>query len=297
MFRLGFFEGNKIVGGAQIIEERARRGAYFLIPGGPLVNWENKALVEHVLSELQSLAVKEKVWFIRIRPEVLDSHDSQKKFKGLGFIKSPMHLHAQNTWVLGITPSEDQLLAGMRKTTRYLIRQSLNKGLTVEELKNPKTARVLYDLQKETVARHKFVPFPEKLFQAQLETFGKDNEASLFICKKSNVTLAAAIIIFYGDYAYYHHSGSTSKYRDLPFSYLLQWRVIQEAKKRGKIAYNFWGIAPTDDPKHRFAGVTIFKKGFGGKRIDWLPAHDLPVFPLYWLTFVFEMGRRMSRGL
>ena len=61
--------------------------------------------------------------------------------------------------------------------------------------------------------------------------------------------------------------------------------------------YDFWGIAPTDDPNHRFAGVTIFKKGFGGERIDWVHAHDLPVSPLYKLTYVFETGRRIRRNL
>lgn len=109
--------------------------------------------------------------------------------------------------------------------------------------------------------------------------------------------LSAAIIIFYGDYAYYHHSGSSSKIRPVPASYFLQWKIIQEAKKRGCKYYNFWGIAPNDNPKHRFAGVTIFKKGFGGKRINWLHAQDLPVSPLYWLTYIFETARRKRRSL
>ncbi|MEK7521807.1 MAG: peptidoglycan bridge formation glycyltransferase FemA/FemB family protein [Patescibacteria group bacterium] len=297
VIRTGFFSGPKLVGCAQIIVERAKRGSYFLVPGGPLLDWENTTLVKFFLDEIKNLALKENVWFIRIRPEVLDSQNSQKEFSNLGFVKAPMHLHAQNTWVLDITPSEEDLLAGMRKTTRYLIRQSEKHELTVELSKDPKMADILYKLQAETVARHKFIPFPKKLFASQIETFEKDNEAEVFICKKGNDILAAAIIIFYGDYAYYHHSGSVSLHRDIPFSYFLQWEIIKEAKRRAKKAYNFWGIAPTDNPKHRFAGVTIFKKGFGGKRVDWLPAHDLPISPKYWLTYAFETIRKIRRGL
>lgn len=297
VFRLGFLESNKLVGVAQIIEERARRGPYFLIPGGPLLNWSDKNLVRFVLGKIHAKAKEQKVWFIRIRPEVLDKKENRNLFAKLGFVPAPMHLHAENTWVLNLKPSEEELLAGMRKTTRYLIRQSLTKGLTIETSVLPQDTSVLTKLQEETVLRHNFVGFSQKLFEGQLETFGKDDQALLFICKKGKEALAAAIIIFYGDCAYYHHSGSTGKYRNLPFSYFLQWRIILHAKSRGFKGYNFWGIAPDDDPKHRFAGVTTFKKGFGGERIDWLRARDLPTSPLYWLTFLFEQARKRLRRL
>ncbi len=297
VIRLGFFDSNKQVGCAQIIEERARRGPYFLIPGGPLLDWKNESLVLFVVDELKKLARQEKVWFIRTRPELLDSSENKNILASLGFVPAPMHLSAENTWVLDITPDEEKLLAGMRKTTRYLIRQSLSKGLTVESHHDSKQINVLTRLQEETVLRHKFVGFSEKLFKAQMDIFGQDKEALLFICKKEKETLAAAIIIFYGECAYYHHSGSTGKYRELPFSYFLQWNIIKQAKSLGFNKYNFWGIAANDNPKHRFAGVTIFKKGFGGEQIDWLHAHDLPISRFYWPTFAFETLRRISRRL
>ena len=297
IFRLGFMDGEKLVAVAQVIEERARRGPYFLIPGGTLLDWKNKSLAAFILEELKKLARQEKVWFIRTRPELLDLLENKKLFSSLGFVSAPMHLSAENTWVLDITPEEEQLLASMRKTTRYLIRRSLDKDLSVEIYDDAKHVNMLSKLQEETVSRHKFVGFSEKLFKAQMDSFGQDRQASLFICRKGKEALSAAIIIFYGEFAYYHHSGSTSKYKELPFSYFLQWNIIKEAKKRGLKKYNFWGIAPNDSPKHRFAGVTIFKKGFGGGRIDWLHAQDLPVSPFYWLTFSFETMRRIMRRL
>jgi lipid II:glycine glycyltransferase (peptidoglycan interpeptide bridge formation enzyme) len=170
-------------------------------------------------------------------------------------------------------------------------------GLRFEESINPKDADILARLQEETVIRHKFVGFPKEIFVAQLETFGRDNQASLFLCKKGQEVLSAAIIIFYNDIAYYHHSASTLKYPKIPASYFLQWHIIKEAKRRGCKLYNFWGIAPTDNPRHRFAGVTLFKKGFGGRQVDWLHAQDFPTSPFYWLTFFFELGRKFARRL
>ncbi len=297
IFRLGFFKKDELIGVCLIIKEEAKRGPHFLISGGPIMDWVERELVNFFLKTIKDLAKKERVWFIRIRPELLDTDENQKLLSDTGFVSAPMHLHAENTWVLEIAPSEEEILAGMRKNTRYLIRKSLKMNLSLEESKNSKNSSILKKLQDETVARHKFTPFPEKLFEAQLETFGKDDQARLFVCRKGREPLVAAIIIFYGDYAYYHHSASTTRYREIPSSYFLQWKIIQEAKKRGCKYYNFWGIAPTENPKHRFAGVTLFKKGFGGERVDWLHAHDLPVSSLYWLTYIFETGRRISRRL
>lgn len=295
--RLGFYNKGKLIGIAQMIREEARRGRHFIIPGGPIIDWKDKQLVAFTLRTLKEISKREHVWFVRVRPDVLSSDSSRLLFSKFGFVYAPMHLHAENTWVLKIDRPEEEILKGMRKTTRYLIRKSLNMGITFESTLDNKGANILKKLQDETVQRHGFVGFSENLFKAQLETFGRDGEAALFFCKWHRKILAAAIIIFYKGIAYYHHSGSTSKYKDIPASYFLQWKIILEAMKRNRYQYNFWGIAPTDDPNHRFAGVTLFKKGFGGERIDWLHAQDLPISRLYWLTYLFETLRRILRRL
>jgi len=297
VFRFGYFQGRKLLGVSQIIEERARRGPYFVIPAGPFIDWKNTKLVNITLKNIKDLAGKEKVWFVRIRPEVEDGEKIRMFFKKLGFLPAPMHLHGENTLVVDIQGTEEQILANMRKNTRYSIRKSLKENLVCEIYNTSKRINVLTKLQKETVERHKFVGFKQSLFKAQLDTFGQDKQAALFVCRKGGQDLVAAIIIFYGDCAYYHHSGSSEKSRKTEASYFLQWSVINEARRRGCKYYNLWGIAPDDNPHHRFAGVTIFKKGFGGKRIDWLHAQDLPITPMYSLTRTFETVRKKMRRL
>jgi lipid II:glycine glycyltransferase (peptidoglycan interpeptide bridge formation enzyme) len=297
VIRLGVYKKDQLLGVCQIIKEDAKRGPHFIIPGGPLINWNNRNIRENLLHYIKVLANHEKVWFVRIRPEIIDSKKTRTMFKGQGFIPANMHLHAENTWVLDISKDGNQLLADMRKSTRYLIKKSLKAGLNVTSTSNPEHSIILKRLQDETVKRHNFTAFPAKLFKYQLETFGKDDQSRLYLCKYKEEYVAAAIIIFYGDTAYYHHSASTSKYKDVPFSYFLQWSIINDAKNKGMKYYNFWGIAPDDNPKHRFAGVTLFKKGFGGERMDWLHAHDIPTSYLYWATRAFEYWRKRNRHL
>lgn len=295
--RLGYFDGDQLVGLCLVVKEAARRGPHLIVPGGPLMDWSNAALVQSVLDDLKQLARREKVWFIRMRPELLDTEENRRLFAGLGFRPAPMHLHAENTWVLDITPDEAQLLADMRKTTRNLIRRSLKLNLTFEESPLEAGVEILSALQDVTVQRHEFVGFSKQYFAAQLQSFGLDNQACLYLCQENEIPLVAALIIFYDGYAYYHHSGSNARATEIPASYFMQWQIIQAAKKRGCRAYNFWGIAPPGAENHRFAGVTLFKKGFGGEAVDWLHAHDLPTSPLYSMTFMFERMRKNLRGL
>lgn len=297
IFRLGIYDGSKLVGIALIVKQKAKRGPHLLIPAGPIIDWKNKKLVRYFFAEIRKLALKEGVWFVRIRPELLAVDDNKALFSKLGMVSSPMHLYAENTWILDLGKSENELLAEMRKSTRYLIKKSQSAGLTLVKSADKKNAKILFDLQRETAERHKFVGFPLKLFESEIEIFGKTGDAINFIVKKNSKVLASAIIIFYGESAYYHYSASTSKNLEIPFSYFLQWEVIKEAKRRGLKYYNFWGIAPSGSTNHRFAGVTLFKKGFGGYAVDWLHAYDLVISPLYYLTYYFELLRKVVRRL
>src|SRR3989344_458781 len=283
----------KLAGVCLIIVEKAKRGKHLLIPGGPLIDWKDNALLRSFLNSTIELAKKEKALFIRVRPELLDSPASRNIFSLSGFIPSPMHVHAESTWVLNIEKSDDELLSGMRKTTRYLVKRAIGSDLVVVQSKKPEDVKILAKLQKQIIKRHKFIGFSEKLFKAQIVNFAKDDQAILFICKQGKKPLVICLIIFYGECSYYHHSASSEEARRTPASYLIQWRIIKEAQKRGCKYYNFWGVSSTDNPKHRFAGVTTFKKGFGGKKIDWLHAQDLPLSKFYWLTYVFESVRRI----
>lgn len=105
--------------------------------------------------------------------------------------------------------------------------------------------------------------------------------------------LASALILFTKSSAFYHQGASIhTKY---PAPYLMQWEAIREAKKQGCQLYNFWGIAPDENKDHPWLGLTMFKKGFGGNQIDYLPTYDLIISPKYYLTFCYEKLLRWKR--
>lgn len=297
IFRFGFFQNNQLVGLALLIKIKAKRAVYLECPGGPVLNWGNLSQVKAAIQLIKFIAKQESVSFVRIRPNIIKTPERLKQLKSLGFFRAPMHLHAETTWVLDLNQSEAEILKAMRKNTRYSIKQAFKLGVKVIKSLDPADIDLLYELQLEVVQRRKFIPFSKQHLLKQFQAFSADNQIQLFKAVYQGQVLAISFIIFYGQEAVYHYSGSSNQLRHIPASYALQWAAILEAKKRGMDRYNFWGIAPTDNPRHRFSGVTLFKTGFGGQRVDYLPAHDLIIRPSYWFDFIIESFRRFSRHL
>jgi len=297
IFRLGFYKNNKLLGQALLIKKISKRGSYLECPGGPILFWKDENLFKFFIETCKQIASKNKCFFLRTRPQIEDGSYFRQLFLKNGFIKSPMHLHAQDTWVLDISKSEEELFKNMRKTTRYMIRKAIKENVKISHSEDIKEITDLYNLQKQTAKRHGFVPFSLEFFQAHFSSFVSDKKIKLFKATFKGKLLSIAMIVFYSDRAIYHYSASANDYANIGASYLLQWEVIKYAKTNGFKLYDFWGIAPNDNLKHRFAGVTLFKKGFGGFKVSYLPAHDLPLRWLYWLTYVFETARRKIRHL
>lgn len=296
IWRLGIFKDKNLMGVAQIIKTEAKRGTFLLCPHGPYLNWQEEKQFKTLIDYLKNLAREEKCWFIRITPFIDRNSTNRNLFKKYGFIYSPIHTHAEYTWNLDLRPPEEELLKNMRKTTRYCIKKAEKEGVKIIQSKNPSDLKFYFKLQEETRRRHRFTPFSKEFLKNEFLVFLKDDQVSLFLAKYQKEIIASAIIIFWQKISFYHHGASSQKFPKIPASYLLQWEAIRQAKKRGCQLHNFWGIAEENQPNHPWQGLTLFKTGFGGYGQKLLQSQDLPLKPVYWLTYIFEKIRKKWRG-
>jgi lipid II:glycine glycyltransferase (peptidoglycan interpeptide bridge formation enzyme) len=299
-FSLGIFKQQQQIGAALVIKEEAKRGDYLTIAAGPLLNWTDDAIEPtfyFFVSELKKLAIQEKCHFVRIRPQAIASEKIVTLFKKQGLRPAPMHLTADLTLQLDLSLSDDELLKQMRKNTRYSIRKAQKEGIITKVVTDPEFMDTFHQHQLYLAEKHQFVPFTKEFLQKQYQTFLADDQVAFVNSYLGEELLASAFVIFYNQRAVYHYGISTPKNKHLPGSYATQWAAIAEAKKRGCQIYNLWGIAAADKPQHRFAGVSIFKRGFGGKEVSYLPAYDLPITGYYWLERGFELTRKKFRHL
>ncbi|MBQ8157291.1 peptidoglycan bridge formation glycyltransferase FemA/FemB family protein [Candidatus Saccharibacteria bacterium] len=293
---LGLFDDKQQVGATLAIIKRAKRGAYVELPGGPLADWSNHEQLAAFLHGVKALAKAEKCVFVRMRPNIPDTADNRQMAQRLGLHASPMHLHAEHTVMLDLEKSEEQLLADMRRQTRYEVRRADKLGIEVRSESSRQAFDDFYSLQLETARRQDFVPSSRQFILAQQEAFGE--LAQIYTASLNGEVLAKGLIILQAPEAAYNEAASTVAGRKLPGAYALQWRVIRDAKRAGLKRYNLFGIAPPNSPHHRYAGVTTFKTGFGGEQLCYLPAQDLIVKPIrYRFVHLLETIRKHRRHL
>lgn len=289
----GVFDGDKLIGGSLVVSTHAKRGNFLYLPYGPLGEGA-KILFPH----LKKFAKENNFDFIRCSPFWPLGEGSEDILKQSGFRHAPMHILAENTWMLDLSKSEDELLAQMEKTHRYLIRRCEKEGVRVEKYINETALEQFNNIHDETAKRHHFHRFSKDYIEKEFKTFAPHDEVMVISGFLPNGLIdSSSIIVFFGNMAAYRHGASLNLDNKLSTSYLVQWEAIKEAKRRGLKWYNFWGVVPAKAGKnHPFYGITHFKKGFGGAQMDLVRCHDLPISWKYWFNWIIETLRSLKRG-
>lgn len=282
IFRLCVLDKDKLIGAATIIKKSLPLGqSYFYAPRGPIVS--NQSLNDDVclifdflLDEILKLVKKEKAIFFRFEPQF--NIQCSKKFK----IQKTDDVQPSQTIVLDLYKSEEELLKNMHSKTRYNIRLSGKKGVKVIEAR-PDQFDEFWRLMNETCKRDGFSLHPKKYYKQIL-----NNQNKLFLAKYNSKIIAAAIINFFGNTVTYLHGASSNEYRNVMAPYLLQWHIIQLAKKNNYKHYDFYGINEIKWP-----GVTRFKKGFARKEIKYPGTFDLIINKnLYYIYRTIRNAKR-----
>ena len=295
-FILALYRGDRLIGGALFIHIHAKRGDFLYSPYGPILKYQFEDQLTVFTEALKEEAKRRKVGFIRVSPFQEDTPELRKKFARLGFRKAPMHMIAETTRILDLDKGEVELLKNMKQNHRNLIRRATRNGVIITSSESVDDVQKVHKLLEITAKRHKFTSFSLTYLENELKKKKKMNGAKIYLAHFEGELLAAAIIFFYGDTVVYKYGASNMAHPKIPASYSIQWQAIQDALENGFKYYNLWGIAPKGNKKHPFYGITRFKKGFGGKTLDLLPAHDLPITKKYWFNWIVETARRFKRG-
>ena len=166
--RIGFYDDAVLCGVILSVVEDARRGRYLTVPAGPILDWQNPEMVKVFKEEITKQAKQDNCCFVRVRPQLEANDFSKSLFKQLGFVSSPIHLHAELTSQLDLSPTEESLLANMRKATRYEIKKGITQGIVVTASQNPEDIKKFYDLQIATSQRRSLSRFLISFFMSSL---------------------------------------------------------------------------------------------------------------------------------
>lgn len=228
-------------------------------------------LSDSFLEKIRKFGKEESAIFFRVEPQEEISKKALNKFS----FKKGRNIQPKKTLILDISQSEKNLLEQMHQKTRYNIRLAEKKGIKIKK-GNKKNFEKFWRLLIDTAKKNKFSTHPRKYYEKILETPGIE----LFLAVYRDKIIAANVILFHNKQVVYLHGASDYNYRKLMAPHLLQWHQILEAKKRGYLEYDFWGI---DEKK--WPGVTRFKKGFGGEELSYDSSYDLVFQPIWYKIY------------
>lgn len=294
--RRAVFKNDKIIAAYAGVVETARRGTYLAIAGGPILDWQDKELVKMVFDDIKSEGKMLNCVFVRVRPQLELSKESLNLMKKLGLKKAPMYLSVEYAGILDLNKTDEEILAGASQGFRRKLRKAEKNDIEITADASDSSIKEFCKLEKKHAERQKYVAFSTSFLTKQFEAFREHDEILIYTAKKDGEILAQNFMVFYGPEASYHYGVSSdlgTKYSAAP---LLHMAAIKEARERGCIRYNLWGIVGTDETSHRFYGVSEFKRSFGCEELKYTPAHDLILKPTkYQITKVIETARKKIR--
>ncbi len=172
--------------------------------------------------------------------------------------KAPHDMQPRQTFVIDISKSEEDLLAGMKSKTRYNIRLSQKKGIKIfnfqcsifNEFSNSNDSILnngkkkdfyineLIRLIKITSKRQGIVSHSDEYYRKMMAL----PCVSLYVAEYEGKVVAAAIVSFFEDAAIYLHGASDDDYKNVMAPFALHWQVIKDAKEKGCKRYDMGGV-------------------------------------------------------
>jgi lipid II:glycine glycyltransferase (peptidoglycan interpeptide bridge formation enzyme) len=262
-------------------------------PRGPLLNWENEALVQGVLDDLQNFTRQQGGVFLKIDPDLpvgfgipgeegaINHPTGQRTLEvltGRGWVFSDEQIQFRNTVLVDLNADEEELLERMKSKTRYNIRLAKRRGVSIRP-GNVEDIDLLYQMYAHTAVRDDFLIRNPAYYHKVWQTFMESGLAEPLIAEVDQNPVGAVIIFRFAGRAWYFYGMSLDEHREKMFNYRLQWEAMRRAKAAGCETYDMWGAPDQftkDDP---LWGVYRFKDGFGGQILRTLGAWDYPVRP------------------
>jgi peptidoglycan pentaglycine glycine transferase (the first glycine) len=294
MDRLAVLNNDEIVAGAQVLYRSlpSRLVTLAYVPMGPLVDWQNRPVVQALLDGLLRLASSRRAFCLRMEPSLLENPELGASLAAYGLQVTEQRFQPRRTILIDIDGPEEQIMARMHSKTRYNIRLATRKGVEVRD-GNVDDLEAFQHMLEDTTERDDFQGHDPAYYRAIYDLFVPKGQARFLLATHQDIPLAGVLAFVTGNRAWYMYGASSNQYRNLMPNYLLQWEAIQWARSKGCLTYDLWGIPDEEEQvlENEFAertdglwGVYRFKRGFGGRVVRFLSTYDQVCSrPIYWM--------------
>ncbi|MDQ0822142.1 lipid II:glycine glycyltransferase (peptidoglycan interpeptide bridge formation enzyme) [Arthrobacter sp. V4I6] len=276
------------------VEESNPAGKLLYAPYGPVA--ASLEAFDAALAALTELARRRRAVFVRIEPVSagLAVPDAAALLRGRGLQPAPANQQPELSWIVDLDRDFKEVLADMKPVNRNLYRNIHKKGVTFRSSRDPAEISVLLEFLHMTAARNGFKPQSDEYLSQVARSLMPAGAATLFIAELEGTPIAAALAYDSADTRTYAHAALDDTHRKLSAGIPLLVTLIADAQEKGLKHVDLWGVAPEDQPDHKWAGFTAFKKSFGGRGVEYPGTWDLPVRKLRYAGY--QLARRAAQA-
>jgi len=283
--RLVLERGGEVAGAGQFLAYNTMPVPGFLMycSKGPWLPWEDEEAVRAFFRGVADVAGEAGAHTLKIEPEVPGrSVDVKALLEEIGFHEARYALNFDTTVTVDLSPPEEELLAKMRKSTRYGVRKAAREGVEVVEPEDFEGAWETFYGWMEDMAERKSdftIRRPRGYLHDMMRAMHDAGQGHLFLAVHEGTPLAGVFVFTLGEKYWFMHGASSTEKRSYNPNHLLQWEVMRWARRRGIRYYDMVGIPKPEDRNEDdpYYGVYRFKIGFGGEVTDFLGCLDLPI--------------------
>lgn len=243
---------------------------YLFLPYGPTATLNSLEAVQSVVST----AKNEGFDFVRIEPIGNITIEDLIAVGG----EKVVEVEPEYTQLVDLNQEEHQIRRGLNSGHRNLINGTQRRGLSIEISQSDEDFEEFLKMLHDTARRAKVKFHNDDYFWTIKKLLEPKGYAKLYTVRSQQGPVATALFYDYNGVRYYAHAGAYQDLnRKLNGSVSLLWRAIIDAKNASMHSLDLWGVAPGDNQKHKWAGISKFKKGFGGTTIQHLGTYDVPL--------------------
>ncbi len=260
----------------------------FYSPRGPVVDVDSEELCKALFAGAKKVAMEHGAIFLKIDPDVKKENEGFKDIlTRCGFKKNETGLDFEGVqpnfvFRLNITPGPAALLENMHSKWRYNIRLAERKGVQIREANSKDDLKAFYQILVETARRDEFLIRGYEYFEWIWDYMVENNYAQIFLGEYEGQAIAATLAMITGDKVWYLYGASSNEYRNVMPNYLIQWTMIQWAKKHNCTLYDFRGVSGDLDESNPLYGLYRFKKGFNGEFTEFIGEWDYVYSPFFY---------------
>jgi len=243
-------------------------------PRGPVLDG-NLAVWPAFWDALRARLQADRGTVLKVDPEWSDA-PARAALEGVGGRRSARPIQHQATYVVDLRGGGEALMR-VKASTRRNIREGERMGIMVEASDTPAAVDLFYDLLVESADRRRFVVRPRTYYQDLVAAFRARGQVSVYLARHEAIPVAAAVMMFFGPSLIYLFGGTHLPAARLKPGYLLHWRAMEDAQRRGCTRYDMWGVPLEPAPAHPGYGYYVFKSRFNGQLVRYVGLYDLPV--------------------